>query len=109
MTLGPEQPAPLTRQVSVPADSPWFDGHFPGDPLLPGIAQMHFVMETLRASLGKDVRLTGLKRVRFKRVVRPGETIAVSVEPVPDKPHMFRFQLTIEGENACSGLMMTEL
>jgi acyl dehydratase len=58
--------------------------------------------------LGKNVRLTGLKRVRFKKVVRPGETIAVSVEPVPDKAHMFRFQLMIEGENACSGLMMTD-
>jgi 3-hydroxymyristoyl/3-hydroxydecanoyl-(acyl carrier protein) dehydratase len=98
----------MIRQVSVPADSLWFQGHFPGDPLLPGIAQLHLVMETLRAALGADVRLTGLKRVRFKRVIRPEETIAIAAEPVPDKPGMFRFQLTIAGENACSGFMITD-
>jgi 3-hydroxyacyl-[acyl-carrier-protein] dehydratase len=105
-----QQPAPtIGDQVSIPADSPWFKGHFPGDPMLPGIAQLHLVMEAIRASLGRGVRLVGLKRVRFKRVIRPEETIAIVADPVPDKPGMIRFQLTIEGENACSGLMLTGL
>ena len=103
-----QQPAAtMAAQVSIPADSPWFKGHFPGDPLLPGIAQLHLVMEAVRAALGQDVRLTGLKRVRFKRIIRPEETIDIAVDPVPDKPGLYRFQLTIDGENACSGLMMT--
>jgi len=97
----------MTKQVSIPADSPWFEGHFPGDPLLPGIAQLHFVMETIRAALGEKIRLAGLKRVRFKRIIRPEEIIDIAADPVPDKPGMYRFQLTIEGENACSGLMIT--
>ena len=103
-----QQPAPtIADQVSIPADSPWFKGHFPGDPMLPGIAQLHLVMDAIRASLGQGVRLVGLKRVRFKRVIRPEETIEIAADPVPDKPGMIRFQLTIEGENACSGLMLT--
>jgi 3-hydroxyacyl-[acyl-carrier-protein] dehydratase len=103
-----ERSVPITRQISVPADSPWFQGHFPGDPLLPGIAQLYLVLETLRSSLGRELVLSGLKRVRFKRVIRPEENIAIDAAPVPDKPGLYRFQLTIEGENACSGLMMTE-
>jgi 3-hydroxymyristoyl/3-hydroxydecanoyl-(acyl carrier protein) dehydratase len=63
-------------------------------------------METIRASLG-EIRLTGLKRVRFKRLIRPEETIAIAAEPVQDKPGLYRFQMTVGGENACSGLMMT--
>jgi 3-hydroxymyristoyl/3-hydroxydecanoyl-(acyl carrier protein) dehydratase len=102
-------PAPtIADQVSIPADSPWFQGHFPGDPMLPGIAQLHLVMDAIRASLGRGVRLVGLKRVRFKRVIRPEETIEIAAEPVPDKPGMIRFQLMIDGENACSGLMLTD-
>lgn len=95
------------RQVSVPADAIWFQGHFPGDPLLPGIAQLHLVMETIRGSLSGGIHLAGLKRVRFKRVIRPQETIAIAADPVQDKPGLYRFQLTVGGEMACSGLMIT--
>ena len=108
ISSGSGQAAPVAHQVAVPADDLWFQGHFPGDPMLPGIAQLHFVLEALKANLGASVRLTGLKRVRFKRVIRPGEAIAIAAEPVPDKDGLFRFQLTVEGENACSGLMMTD-
>ena len=103
-----EQAAAATRQITVPADSLWFQGHFPGDPMLPGIAQLHLVLETLKESLGEGLRLTGLKRVRFKRIIRPDEVIAIATDPVPDKPGLYRFQLTIGGENACGGLMMTD-
>ncbi len=76
--------------------------------MLPGIAQLHLVLEALKEHLGEDVRLGSLKRVRFKRIIRPGETIAIAAEPVPDKGGLYRFQLTIADENACSGLMMTD-
>jgi 3-hydroxymyristoyl/3-hydroxydecanoyl-(acyl carrier protein) dehydratase len=107
MTPGQEPAPTIAGQVSMPADSPWFKGHFPGDPMLPGIAQLHLVMEAIRTSLGHGVCLVGLKRVRFKRVIRPEETIAIAADPVPEKTGMIRFQLTVEGENACSGLMLT--
>jgi 3-hydroxymyristoyl/3-hydroxydecanoyl-(acyl carrier protein) dehydratase len=107
MTADRQARAKVTREVSVPAGSVWFQGHFPGDPLLPGVAQLHLVLETLRAALEADIRLTGLKRVRFKRVIRPAEPIAIAVAPVEDKPGLYRFHLTVEGETACSGLMTT--
>lgn len=97
----------MTHEVAVPAESIWFQGHFPGDPLLPGIAQLYLVMETLREALKTEIRLTGLKRVRFKRVIRPEETIAIAVDSVQDKPGLYRFHLTVAGESACSGLMTT--
>jgi 3-hydroxymyristoyl/3-hydroxydecanoyl-(acyl carrier protein) dehydratase len=107
MTFADQSAGSMRRKVSIPGESLWFQGHFPGDPLLPGIAQLHLVMETIQGTLGENIRLTGLKRVRFKRVIRPEETMAIAVEPVQDKPGMFKFQLTVEGENACSGLMLT--
>ena len=109
MALNQPPTVSMTDQVSIPAESPWFEGHFPGDPLLPGIAQLHMVMEAIRATLNEAVCLTGLKRVRFKRIIRPEETIDIAVDPVEDKPGMYRFQLLIEGEIACSGIMLTGL
>ncbi len=97
----------MRREIAIPEDSLWFQGHFPGDPLLPGIAQLHLVVETIQSALGEKRCLTALKRVRFKRVIRPEETMAIAVEPLPNAPDTFRFQLTVAGENACSGLMTT--
>ena len=107
MEAQPPSPTTMNRQVAFPAQSTWFQGHFPGDPVLPGIAQLHLVEETIRAVLGQEIRLVGLKRVRFKRIIRPEETIAISADPVEDKPGLYRFQLTVDGENACNGLMIT--
>ena len=98
----------MTRQVSVPADSIWYQGHFPGDPLLPGIAQLDLVLETIRREQEKPVRLTGLKRIRFKRIIRPDEPIDITVDPVPEKPGTYRFHLAVDGETACSGVMLTD-
>lgn len=97
----------MRRQIAIPGDSLWFQGHFPDDPLLPGIAQLHLVMETIQSALGEKRRLTALKRVRFKRVIRPEETMAITVEPLADNPGTFRFHVTVADENACSGLMTT--
>ena len=107
MTSDSFAPAGPAREVSFPAASIWFQGHFPGDPLLPGIAQLHVVMETIRGATQADIRLTGLKRVRFKRIIRPEEPIDVAVEAVPEKPGFYRFLLTVAGQTACSGLMTT--
>jgi len=33
--------------ADVPVDSPWFSGHFPGEPILPGIALVHLVKQAI--------------------------------------------------------------
>ncbi len=68
--------------AEVPADSPWFSGHFPGEPILPGIALIHIVRQaiTLEAlKKGEKLQLHTLKRVRFTQPVRPGDTLSVNI------------------------------
>jgi 3-hydroxyacyl-[acyl-carrier-protein] dehydratase len=68
--------------AEVPADSPWFSGHFPGEPILPGIALIHIVKQaiTLEAlKKGEQLQLHTLKRVRFTQPVRPGEILSVNI------------------------------
>lgn len=68
--------------AEVPVDSPWFSGHFPGEPILPGIALIYLVKQAITEDAlekGKKLQLHSLKRVRFTQPVRPGETLSVSI------------------------------
>ncbi len=38
----------ITADIHVPPDSPWFCGHFPGEPILPGVAQLGMVIDAIR-------------------------------------------------------------
>jgi 3-hydroxymyristoyl/3-hydroxydecanoyl-(acyl carrier protein) dehydratase len=65
----------IKGRFAVPPDSLWFDGHFPGDPILPGIALLKFVQEVLDENArrqGLKLTLKGFKRVRFRNIARPG-------------------------------------
>ena len=52
-----------------------FEGHFPGDPLLPGIAQIMAVTMTARPDGG--AKLLHVGRTKFTGFVRPGDTMRV--------------------------------
>jgi len=77
---------PLSRQVAIAADHPAFDGHFPGQPLLPGVALMAEVMEAaharpaLAACIGSAPTLAVTK---FLAPVRPGATLAIDFRVGP--------------------------
>lgn len=80
----------LESSWHVPADGPWFRGHYPGQPVLPGvlIAEHCFQSAALLISAlrgGFDPAdgvpvLTKIEGGRFKRIVRPGETLRTRVE-----------------------------
>lgn len=58
----------------------FFDGHFPGNPVVPGVIQCEILAQTVCVLLdmkGKDVTpyFTGMSNVRWKRPVKPGETL----------------------------------
>lgn len=72
--------AALSRQVAIAADHPAFDGHFPGQPVLPGVALLAEVMEaaraepTLAACIGSTPTLAVAK---FLAPVRPGASLSI--------------------------------
>jgi 3-hydroxyacyl-[acyl-carrier-protein] dehydratase len=66
----------------------FFAGHYPGHPIVPGVLLCEAAMQAgavllsqhLAAADGKVPVATRMNDVRFKRVVRPGETIRMEVE-----------------------------
>lgn len=58
-----------------------FDGHFPGNPMVPGVAQI--MAAVLTAAPGRDARLRQLGRSKFLGMVRPGDTMRVRAVTSP--------------------------
>jgi 3-hydroxyacyl-[acyl-carrier-protein] dehydratase len=94
----------MIARVTTDSGSPWFAGHFPGDPILPGIAQLKMVADLIAGFRNNEVYLTGLSRVRFKKIVRPGEPLDIHAVPANNE-NQYAFRITSSGRDICSGLI----
>jgi len=100
----------LSAEATLEPDSLWFDGHFPGMPILPGIAQLAIVSDILKWSAkqqGSPVMIAALTRVRFRQFIRPGDTVSVIITQDAHDPSAFRFRIVSNGQAACSGTART--
>ena len=84
----------------VTMNEPFFIGHFPGNPVMPGvliveaIAQSGAVMmsKSLNANVeGKTILFTSLDNCRFRTPVRPGDVLRMPVEVVRHRGDVFKF------------------
>ncbi|MFO1429415.1 MAG: hypothetical protein U1F76_04630 [Candidatus Competibacteraceae bacterium] len=60
----------------IPTDHPALAGHFPGDPIVPGMVLLENVMQVL-AEAGGIYRLRGIPLVKFVAPLRPEEAFIV--------------------------------
>lgn len=95
----------ITAQLIVGPDSFWFDGHFPDNPIVPGIAQMSMIIDLMQRTMGPNLKLKGFKRVRFKQLIRPDTPISVLIKPAGKTPNRFEYQLTADQEIVCTGFI----
>lgn len=64
----------------VPADLPYFEGHFPENPVLPGVAIIDGTLEILRIALDPGrVELEAIPSAKFLGVIRPGLKVQISL------------------------------
>jgi 3-hydroxymyristoyl/3-hydroxydecanoyl-(acyl carrier protein) dehydratase len=78
----PTVEAGATRfSIRVPADLKYFDGHFVGDPIVPGVAQIVALAEEgARRAFPELGGSAGLRRVKFMEALRPGDVLELAVE-----------------------------
>jgi len=65
----------------------YFKGHFPSDPIMPGVLIVEAIAQAGAVSLlmlpenkGKLVLFAGIDKARFKKIVRPGDELVIEVE-----------------------------
>lgn len=61
-----------------PADSPFLDGHFPGNPIVPGAVILGYLAARLATV---DLAITRVARMKFTRLLRPDVPMEITVVP----------------------------
>ena len=95
----------MRTEVRIAPESLWFSGHFPEEPILPGIAQLGIAYDTVCKALGCHISITGFSRVKFKKIIRPGDCLKVIITPKEDGEAVYVFRIIAGDELACSGTM----
>ena len=62
----------LVLRLRLDPELVWFAGHFPGAPLLPGVAQLHLAIGYACERWAIDEQFGGLEMLKFQRPLRPG-------------------------------------
>jgi len=86
----------IEARLNVPADHPSLPGHFPGQPVVPGVLLLERLIEAAQAALDSPVRVTAMPQVKFLAPLLPGEEALAFLEITP---HSIRFKVE-RGEQA---------
>nr|WP_191981085.1 3-hydroxyacyl-ACP dehydratase FabZ [Loigolactobacillus bifermentans] len=77
----------VVAQKNVTINEPFFQGHFPGNPVMPGVLQLEAMAQagavailTLPEFKGKVAYFGGIKKAKFRQIVRPGDVLKIEVE-----------------------------
>ena len=99
----------ISADADIPMESAWFSGHFPQNPILPGIAQMDMVHGMVERALGGQVSIKRISRIRFKKIIRPGDRLEIKTSAINKETGSFSFSIMVNTETVCSGNMMVDV
>jgi 3-hydroxyacyl-[acyl-carrier-protein] dehydratase len=101
--------------IKAVTTSEWyFQGHFPGLPVMPGVLQIEALAQTMAVYVARQEgfgdRLglfAGIEECRFKRVVSPGDTLRleITMEKLGRRFGKGRAVASVDGEVACEALI----
>lgn len=88
--------------VHIPSAGPWFDGHLPGFPVLPGVGMLQDVVARAAHDAFGFGAIASMPRVRFQQPVRPGEVLELTL--TREGQHL-RFALSGDGGPKARGTL----
>lgn len=104
---------------NVTINEPFFTGHFPGHPIMPGVlllealAQTGCILVMLEAAdpAEKLVFFTGVEHARFRRPVLPGDQVRLEVDVLNWRTRMMRMQgkAFVDGKLVCEGIVTSQV
>jgi beta-hydroxyacyl-ACP dehydratase FabZ len=87
---------------NVTVNEPFFQGHFPGVPVMPGVLQLEAMAQTGGILLNRMVGRSGgtpyflsIDKAKFRRVVTPGDQMRIEVEITSARTKVARFKARI--------------
>jgi 3-hydroxyacyl-[acyl-carrier-protein] dehydratase len=99
---------------NVTINEPFFQGHFPGKPIMPGVLIIEALAQatgvcigSLPENKGKIGFFTGIEEVRFRRQVVPGDVLTLRGEVLQYKRGLVKAKVSasVEGQPAAEGII----
>jgi 3-hydroxyacyl-[acyl-carrier-protein] dehydratase len=106
------------KNVSI--NEPFFQGHFPGSPIMPGVLLIEamaqtwgiLVLSTEKEKAGsKDVLFLGIDKARFRKPVYPGDQVRFELEALNFKRSIWKFRgkAFVEGKLVAEAELMATI
>lgn len=108
----------ITAIKNVSGSEPYFQGHFPQRPVMPGVLMVESLAQAGGVLLlskgenhGKIAYLASIENARFRKLVTPGDQLILRVELVRMKSRigLVKGVATVNGEEVCSADIMFSL
>jgi 3-hydroxymyristoyl/3-hydroxydecanoyl-(acyl carrier protein) dehydratase len=90
-----------TAERHFPADHPAAQGHFPGNPIIPGAVLLSETLWAIEEGLGVGLSPCLVKSAKFARPVRPGDCVTIEYSGFVKRG--IRFTCAVAGEAVLSG------
>ena len=101
-----------TGYYTVRGDEYFLQGHFPGNPIVPGVIPCEMMAQSACIMFADSMRekgvlpvYTGLDKVRFRNIIKPGDTIKIDTKLVREYHPMYVLhgELSVDGKKCMSG------
>lgn len=90
----------VIAQKSVSANESYFQGHFPENPIMPGVLLIEAMVEATQFMWDRsDLILTRVKRGRFREMVKPGMQLTIKVNAI--KKYACQAKVLIDDKDVC--------
>ena len=109
----------LVAIKNVTINEPFFQGHFPGYPIMPGVLVVEamaqaggiILMHELPDRHEKLVVFTGIERAKFRRPVVPGDQLRIEIDVLSFRPRAGRIagRALVDGKLACEATLTCQV
>jgi len=96
---------------TFPASEPFFAGHFPRDPIVPGVILTEALAQTSGIAAGDSSRsflLSAIRQMKFLRAVHPDERVLLKVEKIAEMGGLLQFSgvAEVDGVPVARGIIV---
>jgi 3-hydroxyacyl-[acyl-carrier-protein] dehydratase len=88
-------------ETRLPSDHPAAQGHFPGNPIIPGAVLLSEAVRRIEAELGVNLSPYRIRRAKFPHPARPGDNVVI--EFTGSERASIKFECAVKGDAVLVG------